>query len=204
MWLLRSPKERREKCGNCNYWKPTDPAQERGICGFSLGDPESNWTSANDFCAAWTPRPMIIEQLDSHATNFVEMEDSFEDSFIEKPAEEDVEVFEDDKGNNELEAIYKIESAREIVQSLPQEEKEQTNVPAIIGFVLGLLSLFIAPFILGILGLIFSLIGMSKSAPNRGFATAGLILSVIGIVFGILSLILGAAFLGLLLAILAS
>jgi len=165
MWLLRSPKERREKCSNCSHWKLTDPSQERGICGFSLGDPETNWTSANDFCAAWTPCPMILEQLESRATRSAEIEDSFEDNFIETIAEENVDAIKDEEGNNELETMCTIESARKTAQSLPQEERDQTNVPAIIGFVLGLLSLFIAPFILGILGLIFSLIGMSKSAP---------------------------------------
>jgi len=200
MWLFGKPRERREKCGNCHYWKPTDPSQERGICTFSLGDPETNWTSANDICAAWTPRPTPTEQPNFHAAESTKADESF----VEKAVEEDVDVFEVEKENNELETILKIEKTRAIAQSLPQEEKDQSNVPAIIGFVFGLLSLFIAPFILGILGLVFSLIGMSKSTTNKGFATAGLILSIIGLVFGILSSILGAAFLGLLLAILAS
>jgi hypothetical protein len=108
---------------------------------------------------------MILEQLDSRATRSAEIEDSFEDSFIETIAEENVDAFKYEEGNNKLETMSTIESARETAQSLPQEEKDQTNVSAIIGFVLGLLSLFIAPFILGILRLIFSLIGMSKSAP---------------------------------------
>jgi hypothetical protein len=99
---------------------------------------------------------MILEQLESRATRSAEIEDSFKDNFIETITEENVDAIKDEEGNNELETMCTIESARKTAQSLPQEERDQTNVPAIIGFVLGLLSLFIAPFILGILGLIFS------------------------------------------------
>ena len=60
---------------------------------------------------------------------------------------------------------------------------------AIAGFVLGLISYFIYGF-LGILGLIFSIIGMNQTKDGkyskRGFAIAGVVLSSISLAFWIL------------------
>lgn len=74
---------------------------------------------------------------------------------------------------------------------------QETNTMGIAGFVLALISLFVGwiPFfgwIVWLLGLIFSIIGVTKEP--RGFAIAGLIISFIGVILlivlfmGILSL----------------
>ena len=143
MWLFRGPKERREKCGNCNYWKPTDPLQKRGICSLSLRDPVNNWTSANDFCAAWTPRPQPREMIDSPAAESTKSEGVS----LAEAGKEDIGELETARQNNQLETVLALEEAREVLESTPKEQKEESNATAIVGFVLGLLSLFIYPFI---------------------------------------------------------
>ncbi len=69
------------------------------------------------------------------------------------------------------------------------------NGSAVAGFVLGLLGLivsivplfvFVFPGILDILGIVFSAIGRrnaQRGAPQGGLATAGLVLAIIGMVF---------------------
>ncbi len=76
-----------------------------------------------------------------------------------------------------------------------QQKKEANNGIGIAGFVLSILALVLScvpflNFILWILGLIFSIIGLSKEP--KGFATAGLVISLLGLI------ILVLAFLGIL------
>ena len=67
--------------------------------------------------------------------------------------------------------------------------RARSSLMAIAGFVLGLISYFIYGF-LGILGLIFSIIGMNQTKDRkyskRGFAIAGVVLSSISLAFWIL------------------
>ncbi len=68
----------------------------------------------------------------------------------------------------------------------------KTNGLAISGFIIGLLSLFIAGIPLGIVAIIFSAISLGqikkKGEKGRGFAIAGLILGIIGLVGAIVFL----------------
>jgi len=70
-----------------------------------------------------------------------------------------------------------------VSQSLVQDDRKVPG-SAIVGFILGLLSLFILPVVFGILGIIFSAVALSKDGDEykKGLAVAGLILSIIGIV----------------------
>ncbi len=75
-----------------------------------------------------------------------------------------------------------------------QPKGEENNGIGIAGFVLSILALVLScvpflNFILWILGLVFSAIGLSKRP--KGFATAGLIISLLGLI------ILVLAFLGI-------
>jgi hypothetical protein len=94
MWFLRSPEERRDKCENC-HWKPIALSQERGIRGFSLGNPENNWTLANDICAAWTPYSTPAEELESYATESAKTKDTFQQA-----TEENFDLFEAEEEND--------------------------------------------------------------------------------------------------------
>ena len=83
------------------------------------------------------------------------------------------------------------------ITNAPQAQKN--NGMGIAGFVLALVALFsswvpIARWIVWLLGLIFSLIGLGKEP--KGFAVAGLILSLVGIILIITILVLGVAALG--------
>ena len=70
---------------------------------------------------------------------------------------------------------------------------QSTNGMAVASLVLGILSILlfftvVPPFILGGLGVIFGIIGVSKAgqgAPNKGLAIAGLVCGAIGIVAAI-------------------
>jgi hypothetical protein len=70
---------------------------------------------------------------------------------------------------------------------------QPTNGMAVASLVLGILSILlfftvVPPFILGGLGVIFGIIGVSKAgqgAPNKGLAIAGLVCGAIGIVAAI-------------------
>ena len=63
---------------------------------------------------------------------------------------------------------------------------EKQNGLGIAGFTVSLISLLVLPLWLGVLGLIFSSLGMSNETPKKGLAIAGLIISIVSIVFGII------------------
>lgn len=93
--------------------------------------------------------------------------------------------------------------------SEPKEKASDSNPPAapednksdapkrsmsgisIAGFVLSLISLLVLPFILGVLGLIFSAVGLGTTGAakkrGKGFAIAGFILSLISLTYRLLS-----------------
>ncbi|MDE6585118.1 MAG: zinc ribbon domain-containing protein [Clostridia bacterium] len=80
-------------------------------------------------------------------------------------------------------------------------EEKKVNAFGIVGFVLGLLSLWLGVYfcISPVLGLIFSAVGMAKMKKCRvnGLAIAGLVLSIISLfVWGIVWIVVGAAILG--------
>lgn len=83
------------------------------------------------------------------------------------------------------------------VSSTSQGTPKKTNGFAIAGMVLGIASIPAAccfaliGVLVGVLGLIFSIIGQTKG--KSGMGLAGIICSVIGMVFGIGNMILGAA-----------
>ena len=79
-------------------------------------------------------------------------------------------------------------------------QTQRTNGIAVAALVCGILSVIlfftiVFPFILGVLAIVFGLVGMSKAsqgAPNKGLAVAGLITGILGIVFAILFIALFA------------
>ena len=80
-----------------------------------------------------------------------------------------------------------------VVVEQPAPAKKKKDGLAIAGFVLGIISVFILPLILGARATIFSAIGLTR-APKRnkggkGLAIAGLILGIIGVVWGIFRMI---------------
>jgi hypothetical protein len=77
---------------------------------------------------------------------------------------------------------------------------QKTSGMAVTGLVMGILSLFCCGPLFGLLGIIFSAIGISQVNKNptqftgKGMAVAGLVMSIIGVILGtILLLIYGAA-----------
>ena len=75
----------------------------------------------------------------------------------------------------------------------------QQNTQGLVGMIVGIVSIPLAccawgGIVLGVVGLVFSWLGLQKSnqglASNRGQAMAGLICSAVGLVLGILILIL--------------
>lgn len=99
-----------------------------------------------------------------------------------------------EKTKNENPEIVEIKQTDSVV-----ENKEKTPVVkktqgfGIAGFVLGLVGLVSTTFIPSLLGLIFSAIALKKydveKNKNKGFATAGLVLSIIALAFFVLFLI---------------
>ncbi len=59
---------------------------------------------------------------------------------------------------------------------------------AVTGFVLSLIGLLILPAVFGILGLIFSILGL-KQKKKKGLATAGIIISAFDCVWFLISLL---------------
>ncbi len=77
--------------------------------------------------------------------------------------------------------------AFDILGGTAGETEVKTDGKAIAGFVCGLLSVFIAGIILGILGIVFSAralsrIGADKTRKGKGLAIAGLVLGIVGVV----------------------
>lgn len=70
---------------------------------------------------------------------------------------------------------------------LEMNDDKKTPGISIAGFVLGVLSLFILPFVFGLLAVIFSGIGLSKdsSSYKKGLAIAGLILGILGVIYAL-------------------
>lgn len=92
----------------------------------------------------------------------------------------------------------------EQITALQAKEK---NGMGIAGFVLAMVALFsswvpFARWIVWLLGLIFSLIGLGKQP--KGFAIAGLIISLIGLALIVMIIVLGVAVLGVLGGLFAS
>ncbi len=78
---------------------------------------------------------------------------------------------------------------------VPPEEKKSVNGFAIAGLVCGIVSVvcccFWPTFIVGVAGIVLSVMGLKNSPPNqKTMAMFGLILSIVGTVFGIIMLIL--------------
>lgn len=77
--------------------------------------------------------------------------------------------------------IHQTSSPNNSNQKLP-------NPAATTGLILGLVGIIILPLLLGIIGLVFSGIGLSKSSQEyegNGNAIAGLILGVINLIWGV-------------------
>lgn len=87
--------------------------------------------------------------------------------------------------DNEPEKVRKVETI-----FIPPPVKE-TNGIGIAGFVISILAIFLAciPFVGGVLwllGLIFSIVGLTRSP--KGLAIAGLVISLLGLILLILSI----------------
>ena len=62
-------------------------------------------------------------------------------------------------------------------------EIKPTNGYGTTGFVLAMVGLFVLPFLLGTLAIIFSAIGLSQENKPKGLAKAGLIIGIINVVW---------------------
>ena len=76
----------------------------------------------------------------------------------------------------------------------PAAYKQKSNIMAIIGFVLGCVSLLINFWgIVGIVALVFSIIGITQINNNgekgKGFAICGIILGVVGVIWGVIAIL---------------
>lgn len=74
------------------------------------------------------------------------------------------------------------------------EAEQKTSIMAIVGFILGCVSLLINFWgIVGIVALIFSIVGITQINNNgekgKGFAICGIILGAAGIVWGVIALL---------------
>ncbi|MBQ8231607.1 MAG: DUF4190 domain-containing protein [Lachnospiraceae bacterium] len=81
-----------------------------------------------------------------------------------------------------------------------QEPPKQTNVLAIVGMILGIISILAGccgwySLFLGIPGIICSI--LARKQGKSGMATAGIVCSVIGIILGILMTVLAVAIVGI-------
>jgi hypothetical protein len=77
-----------------------------------------------------------------------------------------------------------------------------TSAAAVLGFILSLVSLFLSLYcIVPVLGIIFSGVGMSATSrgekSGKGFAVAGLVISIISLILNIILLILAGSILAL-------
>jgi len=92
-------------------------------------------------------------------------------------------------------------------EQITAPQAQEKNGMGIAGFVLAMVALFsswvpFARWIFWLLGLIFSLIGLGKQP--KGFAIAGLIISLIGLALIVVIIVLGVAVLGVLGGLFAS
>ena len=74
------------------------------------------------------------------------------------------------------------------------DTKPKTNIMAIVGFILGCVSLLINFWgIIGIAALIFSIVGLTQIKNNggggKGLAAAGIILGAVGVIYGFVMII---------------
>ena len=77
-------------------------------------------------------------------------------------------------------------------QAAPQAAPQAGKGLAIAGMIMGIISLFLLPYVTGALGIIFG--GVAKSKGYRGgMATAGIVCGVIGIALTLLLQIIGAS-----------
>ncbi len=95
--------------------------------------------------------------------------------------------------NNTQQASYQ--------QTAPAKEPQKTNALAVIGLILGILSILLGccawyGLIAGIPGIICSV--LAKKEEKSSLATAGLVCSIIGTVLAVIMTILGAVLLGIL------
>ncbi len=83
------------------------------------------------------------------------------------------------------------DSAPEEEDGSDDEPKRRMSGISIAGFVLSLVSLLVLPLVLGIIGLIFSAIGLGTTGAEKkrgkGFAVAGFIVSIVSICWTLLS-----------------
>ena len=61
------------------------------------------------------------------------------------------------------------------------------NSSSIVSLVCGLISLFVLPFIFGIISIIFGIVGLSKQEEKKVYSIIGIILGVIGILWAFYS-----------------
>lgn len=101
-----------------------------------------------------------------------------------------------ENNNNDFsnqEAVQEV--SQETVQQVSPEPEKQTNGMAIAGMILGIASIpgsccfALIGVLLGIMGLVFSILAQRKEKTKMGMA--GLICSIIGVVFGVVNMILG-------------
>ena len=72
--------------------------------------------------------------------------------------------------------------------------QKKLSMKALVGFIVAMAGIFIAAIPCGIVGLVFSCKGMKETENSnlrgRGFAIAGLVVSILDIIFGVISVIM--------------
>jgi len=102
--------------------------------------------------------------------------------------EQDVETKDAESEEAEGNAMTTISESQTVDTSI----NTKTSASSITGFVLSIVGLLFEPFICGILGIIFSSIGMkatssSEAVKGKGLAIAGLVMSIVAVVFALIS-----------------
>lgn len=84
-----------------------------------------------------------------------------------------------------------------IEQNQPQQpiNQQKTNIMAIVGFVIGCVSIFLNFWgIVGIVSLVFSIIGLvqinNDNGKGKGFAIAGIVIGGFSVLYGFITLLL--------------
>lgn len=109
----------------------------------------------------------------------------------------------DEITNNPIKSKIKIKRLEKLKRHFHEENLNTDEPPklhwaALTGFIVSMVGLLIAPILLGITGIVFSSIGLSKikkeNFKGKGFAIAGLIIGIVDVVliFLILALLLSA------------
>ncbi len=87
-----------------------------------------------------------------------------------------------------------VENSEFVATEQPAAPAAKFSVKAIVGFAVSLVGIIISAIPCGIVGIIFSILGMKEintgEKRGKGFAIAGLVVSILDIVFGVINVII--------------